>query len=140
MLCKKIPFHQDNAPCHKSLKTMAKLYELGFELLPHSPYSPDLAPSDYWPFAQLKKWLAGRKFHSNNEVITECETYFEGQDKSFYRKGIQMLERRWTDCITLQVMMNKNNFWKKKFFLHLPWDLLTDVLLLLFRFTYYYHS
>ena len=32
MACK-ILFHQDNAPCHKSLKTMAKLYELGFELL-----------------------------------------------------------------------------------------------------------
>ena len=86
------------AHCHKSLKTMAKLYELGFELLPHPPYSPDLAPSDYWLFAQLKKWLAGRKFHSNNEVITECV----GQDKSFYKKGIEMLERRWTDCITLQ--------------------------------------
>ena len=102
MARKKILFHQDNAPCHKSLKTMAKLYELGFQLLPHPPYSPDLAPSDYWLFAQLKKWLAGRKFHSNNEVITECETYFEGQDKSFYKKGIEMLERRWTDCITLQ--------------------------------------
>ena len=25
--------------------------------------------------------------------------------------------------------MNKNNFWEKCFFLHLPWDLLTDVLL-----------
>ena len=53
-------------------------------------------------FAQLKKWLAGRIFHSNNEVITEWETYFEGQDKSFYKKGIEMLKRHWTDCITLQ--------------------------------------
>ena len=50
---KKIIFHQDNAPCHKSLKTMAKLSELGYELLPHPPYSPDLAPSDYWFFADL---------------------------------------------------------------------------------------
>ena len=48
---KKISFHQDNTPCHKSLKTIAKLYELGFELLPHPPYSPDLAPSDDWLFA-----------------------------------------------------------------------------------------
>ena len=81
---------------------MAKLYELGFELLPHPPHSPDLALGDYWLFAQLKKWLAGRKFHSNNEVITGCETYFAAQDKSFYKKGIEMLQRRWTGCITLQ--------------------------------------
>ena len=40
---KKVLFHQDNAPCHKSMKSMAKLQELGFELLPYSPYSPDLA-------------------------------------------------------------------------------------------------
>ena len=33
----------------------AKLHELHFELLPHPPYSPDLAPSDYWLFADLKK-------------------------------------------------------------------------------------
>jgi len=32
--------------------------ELNFELLPHPPYSPDLAPSDYWLFANVKKMLA----------------------------------------------------------------------------------
>ena len=32
---KKIIFHQDNARCHKSIKTMGKLSELGYELLPH---------------------------------------------------------------------------------------------------------
>ena len=43
----KVLFHQDNAPCHKSIAMMAKLHELHFELLLHLPYSPDLAPSDY---------------------------------------------------------------------------------------------
>ena len=33
----KVLFHQDNAPCHKSITTMAKLDELHFELLPHPP-------------------------------------------------------------------------------------------------------
>ncbi|KAF7276887.1 hypothetical protein GWI33_009684 [Rhynchophorus ferrugineus] len=42
---KKVLLHQDNAPCHKSLKTMAKIHELCFELLPHPPYSPDLPPA-----------------------------------------------------------------------------------------------
>ncbi|GFU02053.1 putative DD34D transposase [Trichonephila clavipes] len=43
---KKVLLHQDNAQCHKSMKSMAKSHELGFELLPHPPYSPDLVPSD----------------------------------------------------------------------------------------------
>ena len=41
---KKVLFHQDNAPCHKSMKTMVKLNKLSFKLLPHPPYSPDLSP------------------------------------------------------------------------------------------------
>jgi transposase len=41
---KKVLFHQDNAPVHNSIKTTAKLHELGYELLPHPPYSPGLAP------------------------------------------------------------------------------------------------
>ena len=42
-------FHQDNAPCHKFIKTMVKLNELNFESLLHPPYSPELAPSDsFW--------------------------------------------------------------------------------------------
>ncbi|CAD7093460.1 unnamed protein product [Hermetia illucens] len=54
---KKVIFHQDKTPCHKSIKTVPKFNELGFQLLPHPPYSLDLAPSDYWLFADLKKML-----------------------------------------------------------------------------------
>jgi len=77
---KKILFHQDNAPCHKSMKTMVKFNELHFELLPHPPYSPDLAPSDYWLFSDLKKTLQGKRFQSNEEVIAETEAYFEAKN------------------------------------------------------------
>jgi len=71
MAKKNILFYQDNAPCHKSIKTMTKLHELNFEFLPHPPYSPDLVPSDYWLFADLKKMLAVKKFPTNEEVIAD---------------------------------------------------------------------
>ena len=81
---------------------MVKLNELSFELLPHPPYSPDLAPWNYWLFAELKKMLQGNKFDSNEEVIVESEAYFESKDESFYKKCIEKLEKRWNECITLE--------------------------------------
>ncbi|KAF7287843.1 hypothetical protein GWI33_000196 [Rhynchophorus ferrugineus] len=58
---KKVLLHQDNVPCHRSVKTMAKLHELGFELLAYPPSSPDLASSDYFLFSDLKRMVAGKK-------------------------------------------------------------------------------
>ena len=78
---KKVLFHQDDVSCHKPMQTMAKLHELGFELLLRPPYSPDLAPSDFFLFSDLKRMLAGKKFSANAEVIAETEAYFEAKDK-----------------------------------------------------------
>lgn len=99
---KKVLFHQDNAPVHKSTVAMAKLHELGFGLLPHPPYSPDLAPSDFFLFPNLKIWLGGKRFSSNEEVIATVDKYFEGLETSFFSEGIKKLEHRWTKCIELQ--------------------------------------
>jgi histone-lysine N-methyltransferase SETMAR len=65
---KKIIFHQDNAPAHKSVLAMGKLRDLHYELFEHPPYSPDLAPSDFYLFPKFKLFLAGR-FSSNQETI-----------------------------------------------------------------------
>lgn len=81
---------------------MAKLHELKFELLSHPLYSPDLAPSDYYLFADPKKILQGRRFGSNGEVIASTNAYFVFKDKSFYKKGLKMLEKHWNVCITLE--------------------------------------
>jgi [histone H3]-lysine36 N-dimethyltransferase SETMAR len=96
---KKVLFHQDNAPAHKSAIAMAKIHELGFELVPHSAYSPDLAPSDYHLFPNLKKWLGGKRFSTNSEVIAAVNGYFEDLDTSTYNAGIANLEYRWNKCV-----------------------------------------
>jgi Transposase. len=99
---KKVLFLQDNAPVHTALDTMLKLREIHFELVDHPPFSPDLAPSDFFLFPNLKKWLAGKRFTSNEEVITETNAYFEGFPKSYYSDGIKNLEYRLTKCIELK--------------------------------------
>lgn len=98
---KKILFHHDNAPVHTAKVAIAKIQELRLELLPHPPYSPDLAPCDFHLFPNLKKWLGGQKFSSNTEVVDAVNGYFQGLDKNFYKNGMMALEKRWSKCIEL---------------------------------------
>ena len=72
-LTKGVLFHQDNALAHKSVIAMASLHDCFFKLLDHPPYSPDLAPSDYFLFPNMKKHLAGRHYKSDEEVIAAVE-------------------------------------------------------------------
>ena len=83
---------------HKLIATMAKLHELHFKLFPHPSYSPD----DYWLFTGHKRMLQGKRFGSNEEVISETEGYFEAKGKFFYKNGIELLEKHWNQCITLE--------------------------------------
>jgi hypothetical protein len=73
---KKIIFHQDNAPAHKSVLAMGKLRDLHYELLQYLPYSPDLVPSDFCLFPKLKLFLGSQDFSSNQEAIAAVEGYF----------------------------------------------------------------
>ncbi len=93
------------------MKTLAKLKELDFNLLLHPPYTPDVAPSNYWLLAGRKKMLQGKRFGSNEEVIAATKAYFE-EDKSFYKRSIEKLEIVGMIVSYLKVimLMNKNEF------------------------------
>ncbi|KYN06861.1 hypothetical protein ALC62_02182, partial [Cyphomyrmex costatus] len=49
-----------------------------------------------------KQQRVQKRFRSNVEVIAETEAYFEGLDVSYCKKGIEMLENRYTKCIALE--------------------------------------
>ena len=97
---KKIVFHQDNAPVHTTGVSIAKVHELGFKLLPHPLYFPDLAPSDFFLFPNLKISLGGKRF-SSDEVIAAVDKYFKGFKTSYFFEGIKKLEERWTKCVDI---------------------------------------
>ena len=88
------PVHQGNALAHKSVVAMAAVHDCGFELVDHPPYSPDLAPSDYFLFPNMKKkHLARKQYRTDDEVIgLQLRTFFEDQDESSYTTGIQALQ------------------------------------------------
>ena len=75
-LTKGVLLHQDNAAAHKSLVAMSAVHDCGFELIYHPLYSPDLAPSAYFLFPNLKKYLAGKRYDSDDDVIFAVEDFF----------------------------------------------------------------
>ena len=68
---KGVIFHQDKARPHTSLDTRKKLLELGWEVMPDPPYSPNLAPYDYHLFRSLQNHLNGKTFDSNEALKNE---------------------------------------------------------------------
>ena len=60
----------------------------GYELIPHPAYSPDLAPSDFFLFSNLKKDMRGRRFRSDEEVVTAVEECVNGKDPDFFSSGL----------------------------------------------------
>jgi [histone H3]-lysine36 N-dimethyltransferase SETMAR len=62
----KIILQHDNARPHTAKLTKAKLQELGWEVLPHPAYSPDLAPSDYHLFRDLQHELDEQHFENED--------------------------------------------------------------------------
>lgn len=92
----------DNAPVHKSRVAQAAIRECGFEELNHPAYSPDLAPSDYYLFPNLKKHLKGKRYKDDNEVKSAVEAYLDKQSNSFYFHGLELLKKRWSKCIEVQ--------------------------------------
>ena len=92
----------DNAPAHTSQAAMTAATDCGFQVLPHPPYSPDMAPSYFYLFPKLKSNLRGTQFGSNEDVIAAVNEYLEDHEKDFYLEGISKLEQRWTECIALK--------------------------------------
>lgn len=76
-----------HSPVHRLREAITTMWDCGFEELNHSPYSPDVAPSDGFLFRNLKKHLRGRRFSSYNEFKGNVSLWFEEQ-----HKGISSLQ------------------------------------------------
>ena len=69
---KNMKFHHDNAKPHIHKSVINYLESEKFIIMQHPPYSPDLAPSDYWLFDYIKRDLDSHEcVESLNHQITE---------------------------------------------------------------------
>jgi histone-lysine N-methyltransferase SETMAR len=89
----------DNALVHTSVAVKAAIQCCGFQELNHTPYSPDLVPSDYFLFSKLKSDLRGKKFTSDEEVISAVLDHFKDKNSEYLFSGTQKLINRSNKCI-----------------------------------------
>ena len=88
-------FLHDNARPHVAKLTRQKIQDLGWTTLPHPPYSPDMAPTDYHLFRSLSHFLDGRQFKDDDDLKSGLQTFFDQKSPDFYKQGIYDLPIRW---------------------------------------------
>ena len=79
----------------------------GFEVLPHPPYSPGMAPRDFYLLPELKSYLRGTQYGSNEGVTEAVNEYLRDQENAFHFEGIRKLEQRWANEGRHNTMQNK---------------------------------
>ena len=66
---RKIWLHLDNCRVHNSVESQKRTKEAGFKRTPHPPYSPDIAPSDFFLFGYTKQKLKGHRFTDPDDLF-----------------------------------------------------------------------
>jgi len=75
------------------------LEERHWTTVPHPPYSPDLAPSDYHLFRALKHHLQNKKFENEDQLKNALSDFFEDQPPSSWLTGIDDLPIKWLSVV-----------------------------------------
>ena len=88
-------FHQDNAPINNSILVTDYLTKMGIETAPHPPYSPDLAPCDFWLFRKLRVCRYGT-IEEMKEAVTKIIDMITQED---FHGAFQKLLERYNKCI-----------------------------------------
>jgi len=102
ILSKRLLLLHDNARPHTAAHAVDTLFDLKTGVLKHTPYSPELAPSDFHLFGPMKEHFRGHKFADDEEVVEAVQSWLKAMPKSFFLEGIRKLVDRWTKCVAKQ--------------------------------------
>ncbi|UYV63712.1 hypothetical protein LAZ67_2005386 [Cordylochernes scorpioides] len=87
--------HHDNARPHTAHLMTSFLAKNGTEILPQPPYSPDIAPNDFFLFPKLKAVLKGRHFDTREDIIEKSLLALKSIPKEAYKNCFGNWEKRW---------------------------------------------
>jgi len=74
---------------------------LKFKVVPHPPYSPDLAPSDFWFFPKLKEILKGQHFSSEAKVEAPVCKWISSHSETFFMDGMNKWIEQLKKCVAV---------------------------------------
>lgn len=98
----KFLLHHDNAPSHNALSIRKFLAEVSMTVVPHPPYSPDLAPNDFFLFPKLKSTLKGARFDDIEAIQRSTAERLKAIPVSEFQRCTRMWQNRWQHCIDSQ--------------------------------------
>jgi hypothetical protein len=97
---RKLLVYADNARPHTAKFSNQYFNKNRMKLASHPPYSPDLAPSDFYLFEHVKRCLAGLSFGDADHLLAAVEGALEAIEKL----TLQAVFLEWMDrlrkCIT----------------------------------------
>lgn len=95
----RIILHQDNARAHTAARTTEYLNAQNIEIMGHSPYSPDLAPNDFFLIPRVKNKLRGLRFTSAEEAVDAFKNEINNLTREDWRKCFEDWFSRMQKCI-----------------------------------------
>jgi histone-lysine N-methyltransferase SETMAR len=81
--------HHDNTPAHTSLKTTEFVTNNNMVIVPHPPYSPDLAPCDFALFPKLKMKLKRQRFETVSDIQRESQAVLDSIKKNYFHSAFE---------------------------------------------------
>ena len=90
-----IVFHHDNAKPYVEERVIESIEEKGWDLLPHPPYSPTEAATDYHVNRSLKNWMSNKVYEDLDELVDDVKAWIASKNPDFFARGIDMLPGKW---------------------------------------------
>ena len=92
-------FQQDNAPVHSSILITGYLTKIGIKTVRQPPYSPDLAPCDFWLFPKLKEKLKSCRYETIEKMKEAVTKVIDTLTPENVHGAFQKLLERYNKCI-----------------------------------------
>jgi hypothetical protein len=86
--------HDNARPCTANMMKAA-IQGLDWDILPHPPYSSDLAPSDYHLLNSRSNTVRGVSFNNNAKLQNWLDEFFRAKPVDFFKREIENLPERW---------------------------------------------
>jgi len=68
-------------------------------VVPQPPYSPDLAPAEFFLFPKLKSSLKGRRFQKVEEIEENSMRDLRAVPQNTFQDAFQNWKKRWERCV-----------------------------------------